>query len=188
MQETKKPHLTATQRLEGLESAVMTLDAALANLTQTVGTIKQAIKLLSSKVDAVVVAGERKLDLSNSTVESLMIEENVRDLKSRVEGMTASGIVKPAATVGSNGFVVGRELNRESRAVANPRIQFAMRSLSSEAMKSQLLGLAPGALVDFGGEENLLEIEEVYEIVEESAQPQQATETPAETQTQDQAV
>jgi hypothetical protein len=159
-----KPHLTASQRLEGLEQAVIALDQALANLATTTQNMVKTMRMLNTKMDSLIVANERKIDISNASIESLMVEENVRDLKARLEQMKAQGFLgESASEISETSFVVGRELHHESREVQNPRIQFGVQNVSADT-RSKLLGKKVGDLVSFGENEHLLEIEEIYPI------------------------
>lgn len=168
-----KPNLTAAQRLEGLEQAVTTLDGALRNIVNTVDMLHQAIKILGNKTDAIVKATNRGAEMTDETISAIMVENNVTELKQKVTDMVTTGLLVQSEIVEEQSFIVGREIDPDTKKVANPRIQIGMSSLT-QAAKDMMLGKKTGETVDFGNGKLSIELEEVYRIVtpDQQVQPQ----------------
>lgn len=163
---TQTKNLTAAQRLEGLEQAAIALDNAVRQVVLTQENIAQALKLLANKVDAIVKASNADQPLNDEVLSQIMVQNNVEELRRRVEDMKTLGLLKQVESLPKNGFVVGREVDPESKEVQNPRVQIAVSALSEES-QAKIVGSKPGDLIDFGKDKLAVEIEEVYEIVEQ---------------------
>lgn len=160
--ETK--NLTAAQRLEGLEQAAMLLDNTVRQVVMTQENIAQALKLLANKVDAIVKATNAQEPLNDEVISRIMIQNNVEELRRRVENMKAMGTIKAVEALPENGFIVGREIDQETKEVQNPRVQVAVENIAKES-REKVIGSKPGDIIDFGKDKLALEVEEVYEIV-----------------------
>lgn len=159
----KQKTLTAAQRLEGLEKALQAVDNTLRNLINTQELTHQAIKILGNKVDAVVKIARAGEEFSDVNISAKMVENNVNELKQKVDDMVTSGLLTLSDSVEENSFIVGREIDPDTKQVANPRIQIAMAGLQEGARK-QMLGKKSGDIIGFGDNKLSIELEQVYKI------------------------
>jgi hypothetical protein len=180
---------TATQRIEDLEKVVTTLWQAAAeqknvleNLIKAQGdmvTVKDAVKLLNKKIEAVVQVANPETGITVSSVSNLVITMNVQDLKNQVDGYLANGHVAPAGEVALNSFIVCEESNEKGELV-NPRIQFRLDSQDKE-IANTLVGKKVGESVSFGENKLSAKVLEIYTILEQKSQDA-STETAATTE------
>lgn len=164
---------TATQRIEDLERALMSLYQTADNMARDLMTIKDAIKLLGNKLDAVVQASERGT-VNNDVVAAIMVENNVSELKSKVDNLVAQGILAAEEAITDKSFVVGREVDSEGK-VVNPRLQFTMGALPPET-SAKLVGGMPGQVITLQEDKLKFEVLETYAI----QTPKASEEAPAE--------
>jgi hypothetical protein len=158
------PKRTAVQRIDDLERGLMDMFQAGDNLSRDVYTIKEAIKLLGNKVDAIVKATMAGEDLNDDVLSRIMVENNVADLKSKVDQLVAIGtLVASEAPIEENNFVVGREVDDTGK-VLNPRLQFVLASLE-EKLRAKIKGAKVGDSVDFKDGKLKFEIQQVYSVV-----------------------
>ena len=179
---TKK--LTAAERIKVLEKMVDDLNQdiqQLAGLNNTnvknIQTLleqnegfRQALSALARRLNATIQSGE-KGTINNEAVNQVLVDENIRELKSKVDLLKKNGIIEedPKGTVGERTFLIGREINKEGEEI-NPRMQFAVASLTPEG-KEKVNGRKKGDVVDnFSGDGSNLEIKELYHIAEEKPQ------------------
>lgn len=167
-QTKNKQPLTAAQRLEGLEESVRLLDQALRNVTNNLATITQALKLLGNKTDAIVKANSRGIALNDEIISQIMVENNVEELEQKVKDLVSAGLLAQSESISDTSFIVGRELDAETKKVVNPRVQIAYSTLNAD-VKEKLLGKKAGDVVNFGGDTLEVEIEAVYDIVQPKA-------------------
>ena len=118
---------TATQRIEDLEKVVTMLYQATAqnkpvlenllksqtNSVNDLNLIKEALKLLNKKTEAIVQAATPESGITPTTVSTLLVKMNVDDLTALVAGYIANGHIVPADTIADNSFVVAEELNSD---------------------------------------------------------------------------
>jgi hypothetical protein len=161
---------SATQRLSELETAFMSLYGAADNMARDLMVIKEAIKLLGNKVDAMVKCLNKGKGLSDENIAAEMVENNVQELKSRVDNMLGQGVLVATDTVVDNTFVVGRELGDDGK-IVNPRIQFLLSAVKPE-LQDKLKGAKVGDKVDTGEGKMPLEVLEVYTIATPKAPEQ----------------
>lgn len=161
--------LNASQRLETLEVQNQELVAAFNNMARDFQIMREAIKLMGNKLDAV----QKAAGVSDDQVSALMIDNNAAELKEKVDGFVAQGVLQAAESVTEQTFLVGQEVNDDG-AVVNKRIQFATGALKPE-LREKLLGCKVGDKVQFSEGTLLLEINEIYAIVSPEA-PQTADE------------
>src|SRR5271170_6768520 len=86
---------TAVQRIDDLERGLMGMYQAGDNLARDIMTIKEAIKLLGGKVDAIVKATMAGEDLNDDVLSRIMVENNVTELKTKVSQLVTSGTLVP---------------------------------------------------------------------------------------------
>lgn len=136
---------SATQKLTDLENAVMSLFDVNDKLSRDVMTLKNAIKLLDNKVNSIVKASTAGEPLTDEVLTRIMVENNVAELAQKVTNMVSQGFLALEDAVSENSFIVGSESDASDK-VTNPRIQFALKSLSAE-MQAKILGTKVGDTV-----------------------------------------
>jgi hypothetical protein len=133
---------SAGERLDDLENAVMSLFQLSDNITRDILTIKEALKLLNNKVDAMAKASVSGEQFSDDVLKRIMIENNCAELASKVNAMIEQGFLVSEGEVSENSFVVGEEVDNDGK-VLNPRLQFVFQALKPE-LKEKLLGVKTG--------------------------------------------
>ena len=91
-EENKK---TATERLEILENTVNSIIQAiqpLANMAQDLMALREALKLLNNKLDAVVKSINAGTALTDENLGQLMTENNAKELQDKVTKMVTDGL------------------------------------------------------------------------------------------------
>lgn len=154
---------TASQRIDDMERGLMALYQTADNMARDLMTIKEAIKLLGNKLDSVVKASAAGLPMNDDTISKIMVENNIEELKLKVTNLVNSGVLVTAEEVGPNSFVVGREIDNESGAVTNPRMQFVVSALAAE-VKDKFPGSKAGQILELQEGKWKFEILEVYSI------------------------
>lgn len=179
---------SATDRLNDVEQATMSIFQALDNMTRDLMLVKDAIKLLGNKLDSVVKVVASGGTLTDETISAVMVENNIAELKSKVDDLIARGVLVSELEVQPESFVVIREVD-ETGKVVNPRLQFTMAALPKETV-DKLLGAQPGQVLQIKEGTLSVEILETYTIVTpqapQAAAPQavqapEAAPAPAET-------
>lgn len=149
---------SATERLNDLEQATMGTFQALDNMSRDLMLVKDAIKLLGNKLDAVAKAS----NLSDDVISKLMVENNVAELKGNVDRLIAQGILTAEGVVTAQSFVVLREVD-DAGAVVNPRLQLAVSSIDP-TIAEKLVGGMVGQTVTIQEGKLKAEIVESYAI------------------------
>lgn len=168
MSEGNTDKRTAVQKIDDLERAMMSLYQATDTLAKEIGTIKEAIKLLGNKTDSIVKVTQRGEALSDESISKAMIENNVEELKQKVQNLIDQGLLQSEQTISENSFVVGREID-SSGLVTNPRMQFVLSTLKEE-IRSKFIGKAVGEILNLEEGKWSFEILESYSIVSQEAQ------------------
>lgn len=181
---------TATQRIEDLEKVVTVLyqavsqnKAVLENLLKSQGDmnlVKDALRLLNKKVEAVIQAANEESGISAASVSNLLTKMNVDDLIAQVAGFVANGHLAVTDTVAADSFLVCEEYDADG-ALVNPRIQFRMDSQEADTTTA-LTGKKVGDAVSFGEKKFSAKILEIYTLTEPKAETA-AAEVPAEAPT-----
>jgi type II secretory pathway component PulJ len=163
--ENNKQQMTAAQRLLRLEDAVSTLDQVIYNQAQQFAAMREALALLNEKVSAMVTLLSMGQTVSDSSIDQVVEQKRIEEMKKKVEDLIKNGSLEKAEEVTKKSFVVVREINSETGAVINPRLQFVVNILNEESLQ-KLLGKKAGESVKFV-EENpaVIEIEEIYNII-----------------------
>jgi hypothetical protein len=159
----KLSNLTAAQRIEAIENMIVGLDTAVRQLANSLTTISQALKMLGSKVDAIVTASGSGSPITDEVLSRIMTENNALELKARLNELIQQGRLSSAEELTEQGFFVGREIDSETGEVVNPRIQMAVASLAKD-VRDMLIGKKVGDVISFGEGKLSLELEEVYVI------------------------
>lgn len=152
----------ASQRLDDLERGLMAIYHTADNMARDLMTIKEAIKLLGNKLDAVVKASQRGDNLNDEVISKIMVENNVEELKQKVLGLVQQGVLTATEEVGPNSFVVGQEI-AEDGSVANPRMQFVVSALE-ESVRAKFPGAKVGQTLDLQEGKWKFLVEEIYNI------------------------
>jgi Mg2+ and Co2+ transporter CorA len=168
--ENNKQQMTAAQRLLRLEDAVSTLDQIIYNQAQQFAAMREAITLLNEKVNAMVTLLSMGQLVNDSSIDKVVEQKRIEEMKKKVEDLLKNNSLEKAEEVTKKSFVVVREMNSETGAVINPRLQFVVNILNEESLQ-KILGKKAGESVKFV-EENpaVIEIEEIYNIVTKDAE------------------
>lgn len=178
--ETKK---SATERLEDLEKMMAQVGQALGSLdpmTRDLLGIKEALKLLNNKVNAMArAANEGKLP-TDETLSGFMTEVNAAELKGKVDQMVASGLLAATDTVAKESFVIINEIDGTGK-VVNPRMQFLLSALQHEEVRAKLEGVKVGSSVAIGDTGATVTVLEAYNVVPPAAPTAEAPATDTST-------
>jgi|SRR5690606_25536381 len=152
-----------TEALEALSEANKTISLQVASLQLTLqGQIKRNNTLraeLRALVDIVGEGGE----ISREAVMARVIDESVKELKSKVDALVKNGDLVETELVAEDSFVVGQQQDKDGN-IVNQRIQFLVSSLDTETQQ-KILSKKAGETVDLGESQPLLYILEVYKDV-----------------------
>ena len=162
-EENKK---TATERLEDLEGAMSQVGQALSSLDPLIrdlGGVKEALKLLNNKLDAVVKAISAGSPLTDETLNKLMTTANAEELAAKVAAMVAQGLLVASDTVTNDSFVVINEADAAGT-VVNPRMQFLVSALQIEEVRTKLGGSKVGDNIPVGDKGASINVLESYTI------------------------
>lgn len=170
MQQQTNDKRTASQRIEDLENGLMGIYRTADQMARDLMTVKEAIKLLGNKLDAVVKASRSGQTLTDEAISNIMIQNNVEELREKVTKLVADGVLGASETIELNSFVVGKEID-EKGTVHNPRLQFVVSTLQEE-LKGKFLGAKVGSVLDFEEGKLKFEVMEIYQL--------QAPKTPEE--------
>lgn len=163
---------TASQRIDDLERGIMSMYQAFDAVTRDLGTAQQAIRVLGNKVEAMAQLSLRGEKLTDEALSKQMIENNVAELKSKVEELVTRGTLVTSEVIEDGSFVVGSEVD-ESGAAVNPRLQFALSALSPE-LQEKLKGHKAGDVVTVQDGKLKLQVLEVYAIQSPAPAAQEA--------------
>lgn len=156
--------LNAAQRLESLEKAMVLIDKTIHELYKSVEGLRLAGKTLSNKVDSIISASAQGQQINDDVVNKIMIENNVQELKERIERLKSSNQLVEGSEINDLSLMVLREIDPDTNEVANPRVQIAFQLLA-EQTKDLLRGKKAGDIIAMGENKLNLEVLEVYEIV-----------------------
>lgn len=174
MSENKNPDTrSASQKIQDLEGAMISLYQTADNMARDLTTVKEAIKLLGNKVDAIVKASNSGQALSDDVISKIMIQNNCEELSQKVKVMVAQGILAAAEQVAEDSFVVGEEQNDLGETV-NPRLQFAVYAIQPE-LREKFIGGKVGDVLNLQEGKLKFKVAEIYKI----QQPKQPEAAPA---------
>jgi hypothetical protein len=149
--------------LDDLERALMSLFQNMENLGRETNAIRDAVRLLGNKVDALAKANIRGEQPTDETLSQIMIDNNVEELKGKVDGLVKAQVLVSTDIVSETSFIVGRELAADSDKVINPRLQFSLTSLAKE-VGDKIKGRLIGDIITVQEGQARFEILEVYNI------------------------
>jgi hypothetical protein len=177
-EENKK---NATERLTDLENNQSQIVQALQPvelMARDLAGMKEALKLLNNKVDALVKAINAGGTITDDSLSKYMIENNVSELAKKVSDMVTSGLLVASDTVSKDSFVVINEAD-PSGTVVNPRMQFLLSALQHEEVRNKLEGAKVGSNIAVGDQGASINVLESYNVVTPQAP---AADAPAESQ------
>lgn len=159
---------TSTQKLAALEDKAMAHERNFLVLADEIDQLKVLIQGLNKRLNAAIKAGETEEGLSNQTVQDIIIEENEKELKGKVDFLVEQGLLKKLGeedVTNIRSFLVGKEIDSESGKVVNPRAQFSVGSLSPD-LQEKVIGLKLGDSTSFREEDPDFVVTELYSIVD----------------------
>jgi hypothetical protein len=162
---SKNTVLTATQRIEGLETKALLIGRQIEVISQEIDKLSQAFMSLSRKLDATVKTAESG-GISEEAINSLMVEQEVASMKSKIELLKQQNVLHIIEEIqNSKTFIVAKELDEKDE-VVTPRVQFSLSSLKNPEFADKFIGKKAGDIIETG--ENMLKvlIEEIYSIGE----------------------
>jgi hypothetical protein len=154
---------TASEKIEDIERAVMSIFQTNNNFARDIMIIKDALQLLGNKVSSMAEASVAGEPLTDEVISKYMVERNVETLRNKVQGLVDQGVLVPTDVIGDNTFVVGTETESDGKIVF-PRKQFAF-SLIEKDVQNALRGKKVGEIVKFAEDKLLMVIKEIYSIV-----------------------
>lgn len=192
MAENQVDKRTATQRIEDLERVASVLyqnqvvaknaTDALPKMAEDVSLLKDALKLLNKKTEAIIQAATPETGINVTTVSALVTKLVVDEMAAQVAAHVTNGHLVAAneGEVEANSYLVCEEYHPDG-SLANARIQFPLTS-QDEPTQTAMKGKKVGDTVSFGPDKFDAKVLEIYTMVEPKA-PEAATETPAATET-----
>lgn len=168
---------TASERISDLEKTLLSSYQTMDMMARDLMILKDAIKLLGNKLDAVVKVTTRGGTLNDESISAVMVENNVEELSDKVKDLISKGILATQETVTDNSFIVGREVSSADGSVSNPRLQFALSALAPD-LKEKFKGAKAGDILDLQEGKNKFELLETYGIQSPSSEEEVAESAP----------
>lgn len=162
MAEQTQDKRTASQKIDDLENAVRGMYQMADNMARDLMILKDAVKLLGNKLQSVVQLLGSGSAVTDESITQKMIENNVSELREKVEKLIADGVLEASSEVTDSSFVVGREL-AEDNSVVNPRLQFALSALN-EDLRTKIKAGKIGDVITLQEGKLKFELLEVYSI------------------------
>ena len=150
-EQPQPPKRSATERLADLENGALQLFHLNNTLVKDVMILKEALKLLDNKVNAITKASNSGEELSDVVLSRIMLEHDMEVLAEKVKTMVLQGMLIAEETVSDNSFLVGKELASDGT-VVHQRLQFALKAVKPEHQE-KIVGAKVGETVDI--EENV---------------------------------
>lgn len=154
--------LSPTQRLENVETGFMSLSTTVSQLINDLLIMKDALKLLNSKVNAIVKATNKGDALTDEVLSKIMMDNEADNLKQRVTDLIDKGLLVSQTVSDANSFYVGHEIN-DAGEVVNPRLQFGAVIFEKE-VQDRLLGAKVGDQIVLADPKVKFVVEEVYGV------------------------
>ncbi len=160
---------TASQRIDDLERAVMSIFQVTNNMARDNQLVKNALKLIDTKITATaqaLVAGELPTE---EVVSRYMKAIEIAELKEKVTNLINQGFLVASEDIEDGTFIVGSENEPDAEdgtagKVVHSRLQFTLQSLDP-AVQEKLKGHKVGATVRFKDDALVFKVLEVYKIV-----------------------
>jgi hypothetical protein len=160
---------TASQRIEDLERAVMSIFQVSNNMSRENSMIKDALQLLGSRVTALIQVLAGGQVVSEDSVDLVMKINQIGVLKEKVKNLIDQGFLEATDSIVEGTFVIGTE-NEPDQAdgtpgkVVHPRLQFTLASMEKD-IQAKLTGAKVGSVVTFKENALVFKVEEIYKIV-----------------------
>lgn len=138
---------TASQRLADVEQGLMQVFSLQENFVRDLSLIREALKLLDNKVSSIIQASVKGEDISDDTIDRIMLENNCDALAQKIKKLVDQNVLIAETQVSENSFVVGKETDKDGK-VLNPRVQFALKSLQSTDFQAKLVGVKVGEAIN----------------------------------------
>ena len=167
--EQPKKQRNASERLADLENASLQLFHLNNTIAKDILVIKEALKLLDNKVNAITKASNGGEELTDEVLTRIMVENDMAVLAQRVSDMVSEGMLVAEENVSENSFIVGRELDATDK-VIHQRLQFALKMVKPEH-QAKVLGAKVGDTVDIEENVKFLVLESYSIHAPEEAQP-----------------
>jgi len=160
---------TASQRIDDLERAVMSIFQVANNMSRENTLIKNALKLLDNKVECMQEASIDGEQLTNEVLTRRMKAKELQELKDKVTNLITQGFLVSADAIAEGTFVVGSETEPDAAdgtagKVIHERLQFTLASLE-KPIQDKLIGAKAGSVVVFKEDALVFKVQEVYKIV-----------------------
>lgn len=160
---------TASQRIDDLERAVMTLYQGSNNMARDLQLAKDAVKLLNNKLSAMQKASNDGEKLTDEVISRIMLENQIEELKGRVKALVDQGVLVATDTITEGTFIVGSEdepaaADGTPGKTVNHRLQLPLASLEKD-IQEKLNGAKIGDVVKFKDDALVFKVLEVYTIV-----------------------
>src|ERR1700722_7559547 len=155
---------SASEKIEDLEQAAMSQFHTSNNIQRDLMMVKDALKLMANKVTSMMQASVKGEPLTPEVVSKYMTENNIEELKGKVQMLINQGVLVPADTVGDGTFLVGSENEKDGK-VVHPRIQFTFGSLPDKEVQEKLKGAKVGDIVTIKEDKLRFVVKEIYTIV-----------------------
>lgn len=172
-QQTAPVQKNAAERIQDLEISLANAYQTLDRVTKENLSIREIIKLLNNKIDAMGKAVNNGEKISDEVLDNYMDEMAVQELKNKVDNMVTQGVLIPSNEITANSFIAVREINKEGK-VTQKRLQLPLFNMD-EKTQALFIGKKIDEKISTNQDGANIEILEVYEIV---ANPASA---PAET-------
>lgn len=164
MKKNDKKQMSPSERLQGMEMAIATVDQALYNMTRQIATLTEAVSLLNEKLSSLMVASQTGQPLTDQIIDEISMARKEEELKKKIQNLLDKGSVSPSTEISETSVVVARQMNKSGE-VENRRWQFVVSSLDKDT-QGLMLGKKVGDFVEFkNSPDSYLEIQEIYDIV-----------------------
>lgn len=172
---------TASQRIDDLERAVVSVFQVANNMARDNQLIKNALKLMDNKLESIMKASVAGEPLTNEVISRYMRDIEVAELKEKVTNLVTQGFLVATEAVEDGAFIVGSENEPDAEdgtagKVVHSRLQFTLQSLDP-AIQEKLKGAKVGDTVRFKDDALVFKVLEAYKIVNPTPAP--APEAPA---------
>lgn len=160
---------TASQRIDDLERAVMSIFQVTNNMSRDNTLIKNALKLMDNKIGAIMKASVAGEPLTEEVISKYMKEQEVSELKDKVTNLITQGFLVAQDLIEDGTFIVGSEDEPDNAdgtpgKVVHSRLQFTLQSLDP-AIQEKLKGQKVGSTVVFKDDALVFKVREVYKVV-----------------------
>lgn len=160
MSEEKK--LNTKERMQKMQEQIQQLHTANVALASSQENMRISVIYLQDKFDALVSLLEEGNEVNiKKAVDDRVVENNINVLKREVQDAVEKGALTSTEVAGPRSFVVAKETNKDTGEIEQPRVQIALTAMPEE-IQQDFLGKVVGDVIE--KEENIIEIQEIYDI------------------------